>query len=100
MPNGKYAGVSSLLSDTIVHAQQSNLYGLWTDGSTENATFEIKRDSVYYVEQAATYKFALEDGVIKIYYPDYIFNGRLTIDNDELKIIFEDGGATFRKFTH
>src|SRR5215204_4350313 len=77
MPKEKYAGVSTLLSDTVVHAQKSDLYGFWTDGSAENATFEIKHDSIYYVEQSTAYKYVMEDGFITIYYPDFVFKGRL-----------------------
>lgn len=100
MSKEKYVGVSSLLSDTVVHVQKSDLYGFWTDGSSENATFEINQDSIYYIEQFAAYKYTLEDGIIKIHYPDYTFNGRLTFENDELRIVAEDGGAVFRRFTN
>jgi hypothetical protein len=98
-PEEKYAGINGLLSDTVIHAQKSDLLGLWTDGSSENATFEIRQDSVYYVEQFEAYKYALEDGIIKIHYPDHMFKGRLTFENDEIKIVAEDGSVVFRRFS-
>jgi hypothetical protein len=100
MSKEEYGGISTLLSDTVVHVQKNDLYGFWTDGSTENVTFEIKHDSIYYVDQSEAYKYVLEDGFIKIYYPDFIFKGRVKIDNDELNIVSEDGSATFTRFTN
>jgi hypothetical protein len=95
---GKYEGTASLLSDTVVHTHNSDLYGLWTDGSTENATFEIRKDSIYYVEQFAAYKYVLDEDFITIYYPDTTYRGRLKIVDDELEIVSEDGSTTFKKF--
>lgn len=76
----------------------SNLLGAWTDGSSENASFEIRKDSIYYVDQFATYKYSLTGDIIKIYYPDWTFTGAINFSKDTLTIASEDGTTKYWKF--
>jgi hypothetical protein len=76
----------------------SNILGVWTDGSSENASFYIKKDSIYYVDQFATYKYSVTDDSIKIYYPDWTFTGAISLSKDTLTIISEDSMTKYWKF--
>ena len=68
--------------------------GIWTDKSTENATFEIKDKTIYYVDDFATYKYTFKNNVIKIYYPDYTLAGKVSFKNDVMFIKYSSGAVT------
>lgn len=55
------------------------LIGLWADGTNENATFNVERDSIFYIEQLTSYKYRVDDNIITIAYSNYTFTGRFTI---------------------
>ena len=38
---------------------KSLILGIWTDGQTENATFEIDKDSIYYVDSFQKFKYQI-----------------------------------------
>jgi hypothetical protein len=84
--------------DNSKKTNQSNLLGIWTDGSSENATFDIKKDSIYYVDQFASYKYSLRADSIKINYPDYTFAGAVSFSKDTMIIASEDGTTKYWKF--
>jgi len=72
--------------DKTEQSDSTNILGIWTDGSSENASFDIRKDSIYYVDQFATYKYSLTGDSIKIYYPDWTFTGAISLLNDTLTI--------------
>ena len=74
------------------------LKGIWTNGSSENGTFDISNDSIYYVDQFTSYKYELFDDTIKIKYPDWTFVGHLNFSGDTLTIESEDGVTKYWKF--
>jgi hypothetical protein len=63
---------------------KSKIMGIWTDGSTENATFEIKSKSLYYVDDFKDYSYELKKDTIQINYPDYIYRAEILLRNDTL----------------
>ena len=63
---------------------QNMIMGIWTDGSTENATFEIKSKSIYYVDDFKDYSYELKNDTIEIKYPDYIYRAKVLLRNDTL----------------
>jgi hypothetical protein len=98
-PEEKPTGTSSLLSDTVIRAQERDLYGFWSDGSTKNASFEIRADGIY-AGQSAVYKYVLKEDAITIYYPAFTFKGRLKMENSELMIVSDDGKSSFKRFAN
>jgi biotin-(acetyl-CoA carboxylase) ligase len=78
---------------------KNSVLGAWTDGSTENATFDIQQDSIFYVDQFTAYKYSLEGDSITITYPDWVFSGKVSFIKDTLVITSEDGPTKYWKFT-
>lgn len=73
---GTPTGQSTSFNDPITN--KDRLLGIWTDGSTENATFYIQRDSIFYVDQLTAYKYGLRGDSITINYPDWVFSGGIS----------------------
>jgi hypothetical protein len=85
------------LSNTS-NINKNRLLGIWTDGSTENATFDIRRDSIFYVDQLTAYRCGLNDDSITINYPDWVFRGNVSFSKDTLVITAGDGITKYWKF--
>ena len=77
---------------------KDRLLGIWTDGSTENATFNIQRDSIFYVDQLIAYKYNVKEDTITINYADWAFKGKASFIKDTLVIASEDGQTKYWKF--
>lgn len=77
---------------------RGKILGVWTDGNTENATFEIGEDSILYVERLTSYKHSLTGDSLKIMYPDYVYAGRISFKDDTLVMDSNEGTSKFRKF--
>lgn len=60
------------------------IIGIWTDGSSENATFEIKPKSIYYVDHLQEYTYLLKHDTIEIRFPDYTYRAGIFLKNDSL----------------
>lgn len=58
--------------------------GIWTNGSTLNATFKIEKKSIYYVDDFKDYNYNLINDTIKINYPDYTYRAEVILRNDTL----------------
>ena len=86
----------SIFSD--LQQLRNKLIGMWTDGSTENATFDIRKDSIFYVEHFETYKYKLTTDSIYIHYPDFIYSGKIAFKGDTLILSSEDGESKFWRF--
>ena len=89
------SGVAQTQTNTI---PKDKLLGIWTDGSTENATFDIQQDSILYVDQFVAYRYSLKEDSITINYPDWIFSGQVSFAKDTLVISSEDGQTKYWKF--
>jgi hypothetical protein len=71
------------------------IIGLWTDGSSENASFKIGKDSVYYVDKFISYPYYTDDSdSIHIKFEDYIFSAHLSWHGDTLVFTDQDNVAT------
>jgi len=78
---------------------KQKLIGIWTDGSSDNATFDIKKDSIFYVDQFKSYRYSLNQDSIKIYYPDFTYTAKVYFIDDTLVMDSQDDGiAKFWKF--
>lgn len=81
------------------HYQTINkLKGIWTDGTSENASFDIREDSIFYVEHLETYKYKLIADSIHIYYPDFVYSGKIGFEGDTLILSSEEGNSKFWRF--
>lgn len=76
---------------------KDKLLGAWTDGSTENATFDIGKDSIFYVEQLEAFPYTLKGDSITIVYPDMSFEGIVFMVGDTLVLSDSEFGTS--KFT-
>ena len=67
----------------------SSILGPWTSGLSDNALFDIGKDSIFYVEDLESFRYVLTGDSIKIFYPDYTFQGRIQLQQDTLTITTE-----------
>jgi hypothetical protein len=63
----------------------SNMIGIWTDGQTENATFEIGKDSIYYIDSFQKYKYSISGDSITIKFDGFDNVSKIEkVDKDSL----------------
>jgi hypothetical protein len=77
---------------------RKKIIGIWTQKGSINADFKIDSKTIYYVEDFAYYKYSLIGDLIKIYYPDYIYEGKVSFNNDTLVISNKDGVGRYWRF--
>jgi hypothetical protein len=78
---------------------KSRLKGLWTDGTTDAATFDIKDKTIYYIDEGGDYKYSVNGDIITIKYPDYTYKAKLSFQLDTLIMNSAEYGETkFWKF--
>ena len=75
-----------------------SIRGIWTDGTTENATFEINKDSIFYIDQFTSFKYNIANDIIKIDYPDFEFVGHFGFSKDTLVITSEGDTTKYWRF--
>lgn len=75
-----------------------DIIGIWTDGQTENATFQIKKDSIYYVDHLENYFYRMESDSISIHYPDMIFKAKVLMKKDTLVLQTSEANYKYWKF--
>ena len=79
--------------------KKEKIIGAWTDGNSENASFDISKDSIYYADQLDSFPYVLKDDTITIFYPDMIFKGRIHLQGDTLILkSAEFGESRFTRF--
>lgn len=61
-----------------------DVLGVWTTGRTNDASFEIRKDSVYYPGEKHSFKYVLKKDSIKIFYEDYVYSGRVYFVKDTM----------------
>jgi hypothetical protein len=74
--------------------KKDNLFGAWTDGSTENAMFDIGKDSIFYLNQMTSYPYTLKGDSLTIVYPDMSFVGTAKFSGDTLILSAPEFGTT------
>lgn len=83
-----------VLVSSSADSLKSRLKGLWTDGTTETATLEIKDKTIYYVDQGVDYRYSVNADFIIIKYPDYTYKAKLSFQSDTLIMDSEEYGET------
>ena len=86
----KNSGDTTKVTQRPNSKNKSNLLGRWRYTEDENATFEIRKASIFYFESAATYKYCTSVDSIWIDYGDWIYKGRYQVVNDTLSMINDD----------
>jgi hypothetical protein len=80
---------------------KDQLLGAWTDGSTENATFDIGKDSIFYLDQMTSFPYMLKGDSLTIVYPDISFRGTAKFSGDTLILNDPEFGTTkYTRFTN
>ena len=74
--------------------KSDTIKGLWTDKSTENAIYEIKDKTIYYVDDFTTYKYTYKNNIIKIYYSDYVYEAKVSFSKGVLILRSSDGSVS------
>ncbi|QNP53509.1 hypothetical protein [Hymenobacter qilianensis] len=90
---------SSALNKSENHFN-SKILGAWTNNSSENAIFDIRKDSIYYVDDLISYKYSMNRDSIKIDYLDWAFVGAVSFARDSLIISSKDGVTKYWKFVN
>lgn len=62
----------------------NKIIGLWTHEDSTNPQFEITKRSIIYLDLGEEYKYIISQDSINIFYPDYIFKGKIEITEDKL----------------
>lgn len=94
----KTAGTTNTTQSASTILKQQ-LFGVWTDGSTENAVFDISEHSIYYTEQFEAYPYLLSNDSITISFPDDEYRAKVIIKADTLVMVStESGKSTFWRF--
>lgn len=95
----------SSLNDTVRLTNNKNdktldkkILGIWTDGTTDNATLDIRKDSIFYVDQFQTYKYSVVNDTIQIYYSDWTYKGKVEYKKDTLIFSSEESVSKYWKF--
>ena len=80
-------------SQTDINVQKSkdkSILGVWQLVDEENPVFEIKKDSIFYIDQFTNYKYSTNENSITIFYTDNVYKGVFTLINDTLWIKNDD----------
>jgi hypothetical protein len=77
---------------------KNSIEGIWTDGSSENASFEIDADSIYYLEHNEKFRYELKGDSIHILYPEDPYSARLYFVGDTLFMNAASDNSKFWKF--
>ena len=78
----------------------SELLGVWTNGNSKNATFEIREDSIYYIDHLKSYKYSVIQDSIIIMYDGFMYTGKIYFSDDTLLLTSKNEISKFWKFKH
>jgi len=97
------SNVESTKKDTITTVSKDHhpdsLLGLWAAVGENNATFKIKKSSIFYVDNNQTFKYAVNNDSIKIFYEDGPENFQFKLAGaDTLILTGLDGPSKFYRF--
>ena len=89
----------SQIKPTQKSINKSLLIGIWTNGRTENATFEIDKDSIFYLESFQKYKYHVIGDSITIKFDGFDNTSRIEkVTKDSLILRQGIEKMTFWKF--
>lgn len=68
-------------------SKKNNLLGIWN--IDDEPVFEIRIDSIYYIDNDRSYKYKLKDSIIFIYYDDFTYKGTISLKKSK-QLIMKD----------
>lgn len=86
--------VDSVKETPIVDVKQEMLIGAWTDGSSENASFGIDKDSIFYVDAFETYHYKMSADSIFIDFIDWTSEIKVTKLTEDSMVWESDMGKS------
>ena len=93
-----FSSDAQTISITTEHTKgsidRSKLFGAWTDGSTENATFDISKDTIFYLDAMTAFPYTLIGDTMIIEYPDFIVRASIHFSGDTLVLSDPEFGRT------
>lgn len=83
---------SSNIPDKLSVSQKQIVYliGIWKAQGDENPTFEITKDSIFYIDQGEAYKYEIIKDTMVIYYKTWTYKGCFKVEKN--KLYFKDRG--------
>lgn len=79
--------------------KQYKLLGVWGPSKSENASFRIEKDSIYYPEHFKSYKYTISKDSIFIEYDGWTYKGIFYFKNDSLVLKSQDKIHKFVRIT-
>lgn len=86
---------SSECKSKISDAQNKNVFGIWRLKNETNATFNIGKDSIYYIDENEYVFYILKGDSMFIYYDGFIDSCKFKVANSELILISKLSKDTF-----
>ncbi len=77
---------------------KNKIIGIWTYSNSENATFRIDNDSIFYVDALESFKYTLNNDTLTIQYPDYTISCKVSFKDDTLLMNSDNETSKFWKF--
>lgn len=74
------------------------IIGSWTQETTGNATFQVNKKNIFYVEHLVTYNYNLKKDCINIFFNDYTLHGKIEFINDTMIITTKNDRQKYWRF--
>jgi len=71
-----------------------DITGIWTSGETENATFQIDKDSIYYVDALQRFKYLIVGDSLIIRFEDNDYKCKIAKATKDSLVWIKDGNKT------
>lgn len=90
---------NSVTEEPIIPIKRETLLGAWTDGNSDNASFGIYHDSIFYVDALETYHYKISADSLFIDYSDWMSKIKVTkLTEDSMMWESDMGQSTFWRF--
>jgi hypothetical protein len=78
-----------------------DITGIWTSGETENATFQIDKDSIFYVDALQRFKYLIVSDSLIIRFEDNDYKCKIAKATKDSLVWIKDGNKTvFWRFSN
>ncbi len=90
--NNISTGISSnaLISNKDSIPPINEIYGIYKMPNNDNPVFEIKQDSIFYIDNEITYYYKIQQDSIHIYFDDWIYRAKYSFSHDTLIFVEKD----------
>jgi hypothetical protein len=85
---------SEVNTHSSISLDKNKILGIWTNGTDDNSTFKINKDSIYYTDEFKSYKYLLMKDSIKIFYDDLTYSAKIHFVKDTLMMDSKDDGIS------